>query len=166
MSNMKDLQISFLVLHTHVIFVASLNTSSESWNTKKQNMRISKYPSSSSICLSHDCHDILPQESSLLPVQGVDLHLGGQQGLLLVVQLLAGGGKLLLGLIKLNLRLSLSNFTILVKVMVNSFWCDVKWCDEWWWLWYMTVVIVLMIYIYYDACVSVCLSRKIITSSL
>ena len=39
---MKDLQISFLVLHTHVIFVASLSTSSESWNTKKQN--ISKYP--------------------------------------------------------------------------------------------------------------------------
>ena len=107
---MKDLQISFKVLHTHVIFVASLNTSSESWNTKKQN--ISKYPSSSSICLSHDCHDIL---SSQLPVQGVDLHLGGQQGLLLVVQLLAGGGKLLLGLIKLNLWLSLSN------LIINSF---------------------------------------------
>ena len=135
MPNMKDLQISFKVLHTHVIFVASLNTSSESWNTKKQN--ISKYPSSSSICLSHDCHDILPQESSLLPVQGVDLHLGGQQGLLLVVQLLAGGGKLLLGLVKLNLWLSLSNLTILVKVMVNSFWCDVNgdydtW-SSWWW---------------------------------
>ena len=126
MSNMKDLQISFKVLHTHVIFVASLNTSSESWNTKKQNMRISKYPSSSSICLSHDCHDILPQESSQLPVQGVDLHLGGQQGLLLVVQLLAGGGKLLLGLVKLNLWLSLSNLTILV----NSFLSDVKWCGE------------------------------------
>ena len=110
---MKDLQISFKVLFTHVIFVASLNTSSESWNTKKQN--ISKYPSSSSIRLSHDCQDILPQESSLLPVQGVDLHLGGQQGLLLVVQLLAGGGKLLLGLIKLNLWLSLSN------LIINSF---------------------------------------------
>ena len=121
---MKDLQISFKVLHTHVIIVASLNTSSESWNTKKQN--ISKYPSSSSICLSHDCHDILPQESSQLPVQGVDLHLGGQQGLLLVVQLLAGGGKLLLGLIKLNLWLSLSNLTI----WVNSFLSDVKWCGE------------------------------------
>ena len=103
----------FLQGTAHTCHFRSLNTSSKSWNTKKQN--ISKYPSSSSICLSHDCHDILPQESSQLPVQGVDLHLGGQQGLLLVVQLLAGGGKLLLGLVKLNLWLSLSN------LIINSF---------------------------------------------
>ena len=37
------------------------------------------------------------------PVEGVDLHLGGQQGFLLVVQLLGGRRQLLLRLVKLNL---------------------------------------------------------------
>merc|ERR1719507_2853843 len=39
------------------------------------------------------------------PVEGVDLHLGGQQGFLLVVQLLGGRRQLLLCLVKLNLEL-------------------------------------------------------------
>ena len=54
------------------------------------------------------------------PVEGVDLHLGGQQGFLLVVQLLGGRRQLLLRLVKLNLVMMMLTMTMMMTMTMMT----------------------------------------------